>query len=164
MKKVGVKQKNIDNCIRDSIDGTNLFIDDNYILKAEREFIQSLGLAYFPSLNINNQTYRGDLEAEAVIVAICAGFTEQPEFCAEYSQVNYNDSGANDDLTTWLILIIVAIVVLLMFVLLGLYRLWMKKEIMGDVRSEVDQAVNQYYSFDEARQKQGTELPLVNRS
>ena len=76
-----------------------------------------------------------------MIVAICAGFNEQPDFCAEYSQVNYHDSG-DDNLTTWLIIIIVSIVVLLMFVLLGLYRLWMKKEIMGDVRVEVDQAVN----------------------
>jgi len=54
MKKVGVKRKNIDKCIKDSVDGTNLFIDDNFILKSEQEFIREIGLSFFPSLMINN--------------------------------------------------------------------------------------------------------------
>ena len=54
MKKVGIKRKHIDQCIKDSIDGTNLYIDDNFLLKAEQDFTRQMGLSYFPSITINN--------------------------------------------------------------------------------------------------------------
>ena len=35
----------------------------------------------FPSIVINNSTYRGQIETNAVFNAICAAFTDPPKFC-----------------------------------------------------------------------------------
>jgi hypothetical protein len=39
------------------------------------------GTSLFPSIVINNQTYRGQIETQAVMNAICAGFQKPPKMC-----------------------------------------------------------------------------------
>jgi len=39
------------------------------------------GSNLFPSIVINNSTYRGQMETNAVFNAICAAFNEPPRFC-----------------------------------------------------------------------------------
>lgn len=42
----------------------------------------------FPGIVINNQTFRGQLEVEAVFNAICAGFETPPRMCSKYLNTN----------------------------------------------------------------------------
>ena len=53
--------------------------DDNDILKKERELMLNTGIVFYPMILINNQTFRGDFEADEVKEAICAGFKNPPE-------------------------------------------------------------------------------------
>lgn len=39
------------------------------------------GSGLFPSIVINNSTYRGQLETQQVMNAICAGFKDPPKMC-----------------------------------------------------------------------------------
>ena len=43
--------------------------------------MKSYGTYIYPSVVINNKTYRGQLDAEAVSNAICAGFSTPPPVC-----------------------------------------------------------------------------------
>lgn len=46
----------------------------NNMIDSEMEYYDKFGPQLFPSVVINNQTFRGQLEVEAVFNAICAGF------------------------------------------------------------------------------------------
>jgi hypothetical protein len=45
------------------------------------EYWAKFGSNLFPSIVINNSTYRGQLETNAVFNAICAAFTDPPKMC-----------------------------------------------------------------------------------
>jgi hypothetical protein len=68
-------------CVNNSFEGTNYFKDDNRILREERKQWKSLGSAYWPSIVINDRTYRGDLVPDSVLNALCSGFTSEPKYC-----------------------------------------------------------------------------------
>jgi hypothetical protein len=60
--------------------GSNL--TDNRIIDSEIDYWKTYGAGIYPSLVINNRTYRGQLESLAVFNAICAGFANPPAFCS----------------------------------------------------------------------------------
>jgi hypothetical protein len=71
-------------------------IVDNKILKDDREWAKILGIALHPTVTINNNTYRGDINGYDVFRAVCAGFKEQPEVCKGdnvFEIVNSEDTG-----------------------------------------------------------------------
>jgi len=45
------------------------------------EYWMQFGSGLFPSIVINNSTYRGQLETQQVMNAICAGFKDVPKMC-----------------------------------------------------------------------------------
>lgn len=60
----------------------------NTVIEAEMKYFDLYGPKLFPAVVINNQTYRGQLEVEAVFNAICAGFYTMPGFCQKYLTTN----------------------------------------------------------------------------
>jgi hypothetical protein len=52
------------------------------------------GTSLFPSVVINNSTFRGQLETQAVMNAICAGFREPPKMCKRL----LNDMNIEEDI------------------------------------------------------------------
>jgi hypothetical protein len=54
---------------------SNTFIDQDI------EYWADYGTNLFPSIVINNSTFRGQLETQAVFNAICAGFDQPPKPC-----------------------------------------------------------------------------------
>jgi hypothetical protein len=46
----------------------------NTLIDHELSYFDSFGPKIFPAVVINNQTFRGQLEIEAVFNAICAGY------------------------------------------------------------------------------------------
>ena len=64
----------------------NSFIDGNYsnenpLLKSEYAAWRNYGSAFWPAVVINDRTYRGDMIPDNVLEAICATFTNPPEYC-----------------------------------------------------------------------------------
>jgi len=53
----------------------------NNLIDAEIEYWNAHGGNIIPSIVINNATYRGQMESQAVLNAICAGFKDTPNIC-----------------------------------------------------------------------------------
>jgi hypothetical protein len=68
-------------CVTSSFEGTNSQKDDNRMLREESESWKQYGTGYWPSIVINDRTYRGDLVPDSVFNALCAGFNEEPAVC-----------------------------------------------------------------------------------
>ena len=51
------------------------------MIDSDIEYWDKYGSSLFPSIVINNSTYRGQLETQAVMNAICAGFKNPPRPC-----------------------------------------------------------------------------------
>ena len=77
-KQIGRDYQKTDDCVRDSFTGSDMNNDDNTVFKTESEDWIKLGSAYWPSVVINDRTYRGDLVPDSVFAAICAGYSEEP--------------------------------------------------------------------------------------
>lgn len=56
--------------MEDSVEGSDIDIDDNSILREEHMAWKSIHLALHPLILINGQLYRGDIEAEELEVAL----------------------------------------------------------------------------------------------
>jgi hypothetical protein len=74
-------------CVTDTFDSpssngnANFQKDDNKLLKEETEKWKALGSAYWPSIVINERTYRGDMVPDNVVTALCSAFSEEPSYC-----------------------------------------------------------------------------------
>jgi hypothetical protein len=64
------------------------------LIDKEIKYFEKYGPQLFPAIVINNQTFRGQLEIEAVFNAICAGFYTQPHFCKKFLETNQVNSNA----------------------------------------------------------------------
>lgn len=70
-------------------DDPELTID---LIDKEMQYDNEYGSSVYPGIVINNQTFRGTIEVEAVFSAICAGFKDTPDFCKKYVETkNFND-------------------------------------------------------------------------
>jgi hypothetical protein len=58
------------------------------LIEEEIEYHSNYGTTLFPSIVINNQTYRGQLTDEAVLNALCAGFDVYPPACRMIMESN----------------------------------------------------------------------------
>ena len=54
---------------------------NNSIIDSEIDYWKIYGSGIYPSVVVNNRTYRGQLESLAVFNALCAGFLEAPGMC-----------------------------------------------------------------------------------
>ena len=81
MEEAGASVDEVRNCIASSFEGLDYELADNALLREEQRLMTNSGAYYYPMMLINNQTYRGDLEAPEVFNAICTGMTVKPPVC-----------------------------------------------------------------------------------
>lgn len=65
-------------CVMNTFEGSNIQKDDNKVLREETEGWKKYGSGFWPSIVINDRTYRGDMVPDSVLNAICSAFTEEP--------------------------------------------------------------------------------------
>ena len=74
---MGINEEQVTKCIRASfVTDENGVITDNYILRQDRQWSNTLGVFMHPSITINNVTYRGDINGYDIFRAVCAGFSD----------------------------------------------------------------------------------------
>ena len=83
LKTAGVDYEKVQKCMDTSVNGQNLLIDDNYLLKKERETAKTILAPVNPAIFINDQLFRGDIEIGLFIQALCATYNsdKKPEAC-----------------------------------------------------------------------------------
>ena len=85
-KKLNIEWDATQNCVKDSFTSDDWHSADtnNTILDNEMYYYKKYGAHYYPSIVINNLTYRGQMEPTMVMMALCSGFSSTPGLCAEY--------------------------------------------------------------------------------
>lgn len=163
LKKININTKDIEKCINESTLGQNVEIDDNSLLNEEKKAWNDYGVPFYPSLTVNNQTYRGDWEAQEVFIALCAGFSERQEECIiqkESEEVVEETTGVG---TATVVMVLISCLIL-MGVVLFLYRLWIRREMKDEMRMQVNNAVSQYFALSEQGGRGLADRPLVKAS
>lgn len=84
--KLGHKQINRDytkttDCVKATFEGNSFSQDDNRILREDSEAWKKYGTGYWPSIVINDRSYRGDLIPDNVFNALCSSFSSEPGVC-----------------------------------------------------------------------------------
>ena len=156
MKAAGVKAGDVDKCVMDSFDDPSRpETSQNVLLLEERNLWRESGVFFQPSLQINNQTYRGDIEVAPVMSAICAGYREWPKPCWPVFDTPKHRSRSSDDsdggLNVWTIIIIIVASLLCLILILYLYRRWIRREVNHEMKLQVSNAVSQYIALSESR-------------
>lgn len=151
IEALGVTYKKIQNCVENSFEGNNSAIDDNHAMRAEREHIFENFMPFEPAFVINDQLYRGDLEAEVIFQAICSGYGWglEPKFCKTESSEESSEKSSEKESGTNKGLIIVAVIIciLLIVAILVVYRAIVKKDLNRDMKVQVNNAVAQYFQM-----------------
>lgn len=150
----------------------------NSVIESEIDYWNQHGGNIIPSIVINNSTYRGQMESQAVMNAICAGFHDTPQICKpiledpdlqddyEVGVYNISDHGYGFGH----ILVICLIAVLVLIVVLYCYRRHAKRQMKETMNKQIETAVNHYVALsqsDSERQstasKSGRELDSIDQ-
>lgn len=150
MKEAKISTERVNRCMEDSVDGDDIDVDDNSILRDQFALWKKTSLGLHPLIIINEQVYRGDIEAEEVQVALCAGIETPPDFCLSDEPADKDKSDDDSDSAdsarisnTWLIVLCITLVVIVTLVLVVVcWRFWMKKDLESDMKGQIDMAVN----------------------
>ena len=150
MNAVGVRKESVQKCVDESVDGSELLLDDNKVMRSERIEWNRERIPFNPALVINGQLYRGDLEAESVIKAICASYEAKyrPGMCSGDGGDTENSSGNE----FWVVVVVIAVLLLIISMLI-LYRLWLNRELKHDMKLQVGEAVAHYFQLAEVSKK-----------
>ena len=139
----------------------------NSLIEKEMKYLDMYGPAIFPSIVINNQTFRGQFEIESVFNAICAGFKDTPRYCRKYLMSNnFNDPDLilmnhRNHHSYFKVFSICLFIVLTVFLMLCCYRRYAKREMKEQVNQQIESAVHQYLALSNADKEAGNR---ANRS
>jgi hypothetical protein len=139
-------------CVSDSFDATsatpNFQKDDNHILKEEAQKWKAYGSAYWPSIVINDRTYRGDMVPDNVVTALCSAFSIEPPYCLQFKQEQGIPQGITGNGVTRNVLIFVVVFLVLLNVgIIMLYRKCQNREVKQNMQLQVNSAVSQYFAL-----------------
>jgi hypothetical protein len=125
--KVGLDFSLTQTCYDESWSGSNYrsASTENSIIHAEIEYMQNYGTNLYPSVQINNKTYRGQIENESVFNALCAGFTDAPRVCKSY----LSGPETKKAISMKVITSIIAVVILINLIVVIAYRRHAKREM-----------------------------------
>mmetsp|Transcript_4907 Transcript_4907/g.4800 ORF Transcript_4907/g.4800 Transcript_4907/m.4800 type:complete len:157 (-) Transcript_4907:22-492(-) len=150
MKLAKIDPEDVDECVEKSFEKNDRTLD-NEVLKNEKEKFARAGFFFYPTVVINNQTYKGDLKPEYIMTTLCEGFKDEPKVCKDFRLGNKTDNnksqGAGIKVSTLILIVIFSAVVL--GVILFFYRRWIRSELNYEMKLQVNSAVNQYIALSE---------------
>lgn len=127
-------------CVNRSFKGKDWIKADNDIMKENAEAWKEYGTLYWPSIVINKRTMRGDVNAENVMEAVCAAFSDPPQACIDFYEVEdiaydrHNDVQAeSSSISTELLVFVIVFLVGVNALLILAYRRCMKREMQEDM-------------------------------
>lgn len=124
--------------------------DTNEILEKNMDDRIYAQIMYYPSIVVNNITYRGNLEAYEVHELICNSLTNVPAECMGEQPFEPTSS----HIIWWIVLSIVGFFVLLVFILFC-YRRCVRRQLSNNMNKQVNELVNQYITMYEADRFKG---------
>jgi hypothetical protein len=144
--KLKMDYKSSMDCVDDTFrrGDSNDYRDENTALAREKDYWNQYGAHFYPSIVINNRTYRGAFEPEAVFNSICAGFKKAPKICGTFNESTSSIIKGISGMT--IVYIVLGLIVLNIF-LIYCYRRMSQREMKEDMRMHVNSAVSQYFAL-----------------
>lgn len=149
-ERLGLNFEETQSCVRNSFSSKDWGSNTTYnrIIDSEIDYWKTYGAGIYPSLVINNRTYRGQLESLAVFNAICAGFANPPPFCSgTLSSYQPDFLPQEEGIKGSVIVAIVVILVLLNIIIVYCYRRYSKREMQNEMQMQIESAVSQYFAL-----------------
>ena len=115
----------------------------------------------WPSVTLNNMTYRGKIEGEDILHAICAAMSEPTEPCMKYLEISINplsndnddsDGGSNNNLGLILGLVI-SILIVFFIIMIFIYRRMIVRDMKADMSAQISQQFANYVQFSDKNSK-----------
>jgi hypothetical protein len=169
-KSIGADYQATLNCVSKSFEQTsiNAYKNDNFILRENAELWKEYGTSYWPSMTIDNLTFRGDLTPPNILEAICAALADKPEVCVKF----YEEEGISfsrpeviseyqaqvSPVSSELLGFVVVVLVLVNLALIYAYRQCAKKEMEQDMQFQVSSAVSQYIALSHQKTDNSIEM------
>jgi hypothetical protein len=94
---------------------------------------KKFGTGYWPSVVINNRTFRGDLNPDSVFSAICAGFAKLPKGCGGVDEATIVVTTHGDGISGNVLIAVVVLLVIVNLFLIILYRRCTTREMKEDM-------------------------------
>ena len=130
------------------------YLNDNTILRENSEQWSEYGTLYWPSITIDKLTFRGDLNPENILEAVCATLNQKPDVCVQFYReegiaftMGDQFNGRLNPVTTELLAGVVILLVLVNLILIYAYRQCAKKEMEQDMQFKVSSAVSEYIAL-----------------
>lgn len=166
-KQIGVNMGETDDCIYDSfgrpgrisgnIDWNKInYKSESSIMLNNTEAWTAYGTLYWPSVTINQVTFRGDITPENILEAVCAGLKDKPDVCIKFyreENIDFSVPLISNSVTKEMLIVVVVVLVGVNVLLLLAYRRCAKREMEQDIGIQVSSAVSQYIQL--SQQKQG---------
>ena len=136
-ERLGINFQDTQACVRNSFNSSDWGSNktSNKIIDEEIDYWKTYGAGIYPSLVVNNRTYRGQLESLAVFNAICAGFANPPPMCkATLSSYQPDFLPQEEGIKSGVIVAIVIILVLLNIIIVYCYRRYSKREMQNEMQ------------------------------
>jgi hypothetical protein len=107
-------------------------MDDNKVLRENDRQWKVYGSGYWPSVVINNRTYRGDLVPDSVLNAICSAFSTEPSSCKKFKQ-EAGIATEPEGITGNVLIVVVVLLVLVNILMIFIYRKCTSGEMKNDM-------------------------------
>ncbi len=162
MKSLNIDTNKIKKCFNESFitsenSEVNVNIDDNKILRNERNLFLQNGIQFWPSVSINNDSFKGNIEGEQIFEAVCSKFNQIPEYCYDVMGVTVNEKMEGISVSKIVILVIITLLIFLLF-LVFCYRTYLKRMFHHEMGTKVSEMVSQYIAFYESREKKSNSI------
>lgn len=116
---------------------------NNTLIDKEIQYWKQYGSGIYPSLVINNRTYRGQLETLAVANAICAGFATPPPECTAILNSASPDFLTEDrGIRGGVIVAIVFGLIFINIIVVYCYRRYSRREMQQEMQVQIESAVS----------------------
>jgi hypothetical protein len=146
-----------DDCVQRSFTGSDWQSLSSYNERIDNEiaYWREYGTNIYPSVVINQKTYRGQIEPLSVYNAICAGFSDNatPDQCLKTlhkekpQQAEELADVEEFDLDTKYIVALVVVLILLNVVIVYCCRRKAKRDMQNEMNMQIESAVSQYFAL-----------------
>jgi len=123
----------------------------NSLIDNEISYWKDYGTNIYPSIVINQKTYRGQIEPLSVFNAICAGFTSPPDQCLKTLHkeklVQKTTVVDGEGISVGAIVGIVVSLILINVVIVYCCRRKAKRDMNNEMQMQIESAVSQYFAL-----------------
>eukprot|EP01016_Furgasonia_blochmanni_P004721 TRINITY_DN11824_c0_g1_i1.p1 TRINITY_DN11824_c0_g1~~TRINITY_DN11824_c0_g1_i1.p1 ORF type:complete len:503 (+),score=82.08 TRINITY_DN11824_c0_g1_i1:60-1511(+) len=152
--EVGLSNAEIDRCIDETFirpdnENVDYFKHQNKLFRYYKERYQAKPVVFWPSIIINNMTFKGNLEAKDIAQSVCNAFINVPDICTspDFKKYYFGESEPEENGIKFIVFVIALSILLLLFMcgFYFIYRRLVRRQLTKEMTIQINQAVSQYF-------------------